>query len=267
MTQFKISMNRFSFSLAAFVLLLLIAACGGGNRKTPQDAAQGFLDAISAGDYDGAREYCTEGTKGNLTLLETFSGLGANPSQGKFEITREDVQGDYATVYYNKEGSEQFVRLHKEGDQWLVLANKGDMGMGKDKEKDSKPDLLKDMEEEAAEEPADLYKPERDGKNAEEIANEFLLAFSYNDLDKAKHFASKSTAEALSMQSGLDTDENGKKVSTEFKISKVDERGEYASVFYKNKGDLKAKELKLGKDKHGNWEVIMTKSDFSDWDK
>lgn len=263
---FIIIMRPYLFIFAGLLILFLIPlGCSDPQRKGPSETAQVFLDALSAGDYDRAKEVCTPGTKDNLDMFATFSSLGANPNQGAFEVKREEINGEYATVYYDKEEKEHFVRLHKEDGKWFVLANKADMNSG-DSDDDAKDtDEVKAGSDTEKEDPADTYKALRDGKSVKEIAEAFLKAYAYSDFEKAKQYASKESASALDMQSGLgNLSSDEKKLSTKFNIVRVEEDGDYASVYYKDPKVDGEKELKLGKDKHGNWQVIMTKSDFSE---
>jgi hypothetical protein len=247
------------------ILSLLPQACGNAKTKTPQTAAQAFLDAISSGDYEEAKDYCTAGTRGNLSMFESFSKFGANPASGNPKTTREEVNGEYATVYYEKDGEEHYVKLRKEGDEWLVLANKADL-TGGDKDKKSIFDMDSDNDsdtpakDEAKPDPADVYKAERDGKSAKEIAIAYLDAWYAHDYELAGHYASKSTVEAMNMRKGLDEDK--KEEPGLYKFLSIKEKEMTAEVTYFDHGADQEQTLKLVKDQHDNWEVAMEKTDF-----
>lgn len=256
------------------LLSLLPLACGDPATQNPTTAAQAFLDAISAGDYERAKDYCTEGTRNNLTMFEGFAKMGANPASGNTKTTREEINGEYATVYYDKDGEEHFIKLRKEGGDWLVLANKADLGGFDDKkEKNSLFDMDKGDKGEKGEkdddtpDPAELYRAERTGKSAKEIGIAFLDAWFARDYETAGHFASKSTLEAMRMKQGLDDEKNkDKKKAGHYKFMKAEEQEMTAEVTYFDHGDDQEHTLKLVRDQFDNWEVAMEKTDLPSTD-
>jgi hypothetical protein len=54
------------------------------------------------------------------------------------------------------------------------------------------------------------------------------------------------------------------KDSPEKTILRVKEDGDFAKAYYQEAGGKGEKVLKMGKDDHGNWEVIMTKSELNE---
>lgn len=259
------------------LLSLLPQACDNTNRKSPQAVAQAFLDAISAGDYDGAQNYCTESTRSNLALYESMSKFGANPASGDPKATREEVNGDYATVFYEKEGKEHFVKLRKEGGEWLVLANKADLGgFGGDDDKKSLFDLDSDSDKDAGSDvgsgtddspdPAELHRAEREGKSAKEIGIAFLDAWFARDYETAGHYASKSTMEAMKMKQGLNDEKKKAGKPGHYKFMDITEKEMTAELTYFDHSDDAEHTLKLVKDQYENWEVAMEKTDLPSTD-
>lgn len=269
---------------------LFLAACSGNPQKAgPKPTAEAFLMAMNNGDYDRAKEYCTPDSRDKLDWMSSFSKLGANPNAEPFKIVREELSGDYARVYYTQgDDKEKLLKLRNTTGKWEVIASKTDISEEESEGMESFGDMadesadnfnksmedfsksLEDLGEELEngfdmdedEDDEDLalkYKSLREGKSPAEIASGFLTALKYNDYDGAKKYASSRTADVLDMKSGLSDDKN----FGEFEIGKTVEEGEYATVHYTDE-EGKDKTVKLGVDKEGNWEVIMTKSDFND---
>jgi hypothetical protein len=259
-------MNKInSLLFSALLGLLVLAGCGNNPQKQgPTETAKAFLGALQAGDYDHAKDFCTEGTKGSLSMFETFSGFGANPFAEEFQIIREDISEDYARVFYTQgdEDKEKFVRLKKEGNTWEVIANKADFSPKSDDKDDEEDKLdLLDMDSGSKEEVKEAqhdnkYKSMREGKTPEQIADGFLTAMMFGDFEKAKKLASKDSDMAITMQKdkGIATMEG-------FEIARSKEKGDYATVYYVETGETAEKELNLKKDTNGNWVVMMSKGD------
>lgn len=268
--------------LLALVLagFIFFQGCGDNPQKEgPEATANAFLKAMQFGDYDKASSYCSESTAKNLGLMSTMSGFGANPMKEDFEITGSEVDGDYATVFYDQGGKQgKRVNLRNDNGKWVVLANKADFGTDSDnkqgnslfdseeeeEEEDESEDEPADLFSKKTEEsPADKYLEYRKGKSAEQVAKSFLKALQYGDYEQAKRYGSKSTNEMLEMQSSLsglgDKDKKG-----EMTVLRVKEDGDFAQAFYKEAGKKGEKILKLGKDDQGNWEVIMSKNEINE---
>ncbi|HHG83323.1 MAG TPA: hypothetical protein ENJ82_01130 [Bacteroidetes bacterium] len=252
-----------SSTILAF-LLILMSGCGDNpQKKGPQETAEAFLTALQDDEYDLAKTFCTKGSRKNLSMFETFSGMGANPFGGAFSITREVLDGDYAKVYYTADDDEKekFVRLRKDGNTWEVMASKADMSKSSDDDNgksnksfnfgSSDKNSLSDQEK-----LENKWQELRSGKSAQEIGEAFLDAIMFSDNDEAKKYASHSSQTALSMQS------LGSKSSlSDYKTIRMEEKGKYAKLIYKEKGEDEEKVLKLGKDGNGNWQVLMSKDD------
>jgi hypothetical protein len=240
-------------------IALLHLGCGGDpQKKGPQETAQAFLEALQYGDYDQAKEYCTESSRKNLAMFETFSGIGANPFAGEFEITREEISkdGSYAKVFYNQgDEGEKYVRLRNVDKHWEVMANKADFSRDKDDDEDDDNGLNLTGATSGADH-ARINRKLREGKSAREIADAFLSAIMFGDFDMAKNLASKASETALNMQS-MNDEQN----LEGYDIVRVNESGNYATVYYIEKGETEEKELKLGKDPEDNWQVLISKDD------
>lgn len=254
-----------SLLLTALIGLFVLAGCGDNPQKQgPTETAKAFLSALQAGDYDHAKEFCTEGTRGSLGMFETFSGFGANPFAEEFHITKEEISDEYARVFYTQgdEDKEKFVRLKKDGGRWEVIANKADFSPKSDDKDDDKDglDLLNmdsgSKEEEKEAKHDNKYKSLRDGKTPEQIADDFLTAMMFGDFEKAKKLASKDSDMAISMQK-----DKGVANMEGFEIVRSKEKGDYATVYYTEEGEKDEKEVNLKKDTNGNWVVIMSKGD------
>jgi ketosteroid isomerase-like protein len=258
---------RFNRTLILPMLLILmaLAACSGNPQKQgPKETAEAFLTALQFGDYDKAKTYCSEGTAKNLALMETMSGLGANPMKEKFTIKDVKEEGEYATVTYDQAAeTDKILQLRHDEGKWVVVMSKTDMGGPK--KSDDKPDNIFDADDKKDETPpADKYKSYREGKSAQEVAEAFVKALNYKDFDAAMRYGSKSTNDMLDYQKSMSALSDDKKDNPEKTILRVTEDGDFAQAFYKEAGKKGEKVLKLGKDDNGNWEVIMSKSEMDE---
>lgn len=256
-----------SLLFSALLGLLVLAGCGSNPQKQgPTETAKAFLGALQNGDYDHAKDFCTEGSRGSLAMFETFSGFGANPFAEEFYISREEISDEYARVFYTQgeEDKEKFVRLKKSGSRWEVIANKADFSPKDDDDDDSDLDDLLSIDSGSQEEVKEAkhdnkYKSLREGKTPEQIADGFLTSMMFGDFEKAKKLASKDSDMAISMQK-----DKGVANMDGFEIVRSKEKGEYATVYYIEDGEKDEKELSLKKDTNGNWVVIMSKGDDAD---
>lgn len=248
------------------LLFCLVASawlgCGDNpQKKGPKETAEAFLKALQFGDYDKAKTYCSEGTAQNLSMMESFAKLGANPMQEEFHIQSVEEDGNYATVKYDQgKETDKTLQLRKDDGKWVVVMSKTDFGT-KDSNADTDvPDDDKEEEDEVP--PAEKYKSYRDGKTAQEIAEAFMKALNYGDYDIAMRYGSKSTNDMLDYQKSMAELGNDKKKEAQKTVTRVEEDGEFAKAYYKEEGKKGEKVLKLAQDDNGNWEVIMTKSEM-----
>ena len=83
---------------------------------------------MSSQDFETAKKYGTEETSKLLDMMSGFKKMSAD-STGKdlkFEITREKIENENATVYYKEEGKEGELELPmvKTDGKWKVLLSK-----------------------------------------------------------------------------------------------------------------------------------------------
>lgn len=250
--------KRILIYLSPFLLLLLFfTGCGGPSAS---DTVEEFMTAMNYGDYERARELASPDSQTAIDWAESFSSMRDNEKYEEFYITREEINGSYGKVYYELEsdGEEHFLKVKEnaEGD-WVVLFSKADLGDGRNDESDGfNLDKLLDGEDLAdmADEHGALGDPE-------EVAEQFLMAMAYGDYEKAEKLASEESSAAIGMVKGSSPGGTG---SDDFDIVDIDRNGNYATVYYKEDGDPKKKEIKLRKQKSKKWVVIFSKSDYND---
>lgn len=114
-----------------FIFLLVLSACVISCRKSdsPKEVADSFLQAWSKADFEEAKEYGTEESKKLLDMMNSFKTMSEDSSfstEISYDITREKVEGDNATVYYKEEGSkgEQALNLIRVNGEWKVNMSK-----------------------------------------------------------------------------------------------------------------------------------------------
>jgi hypothetical protein len=261
--QSKFRLDRFLGFTA--VLALAIAACSNDPQKQgPRETADAFLKAMQYQDYEKAKEYCSGETAKNLDLVASMARLGGSKMGDDFTITDVKEDGDYASVFYDQ-GKEQgkVIQLRKDEGRWVVVMSKSEMGGTKDEEKEEV-DTDSGTEDGPKVSPAEQYKSYRDSKTAEEIAKAFMQALEFGDYDAAMRYGSEGTNEMLDYQKSMAALNDDKKEEAPKTILRVEEEGDFAKAYYKEKGKKDEKVLKLGKDANGNWEVIMTKAEMED---
>ena len=112
------------FFVAVFALVFF-AACSGG-AKTPKSIATDFLNSLSAGDFNKAKEMVTADAKESIESLEM---LAADKVKGKkYTVKEEKVEGEEATVTYTEEGveGEKSLKLKKVEGNWQVMFDKNE---------------------------------------------------------------------------------------------------------------------------------------------
>lgn len=129
----KNTLSLIAFSLIAF----FIVSCSGG--EGPEVAAKAYLDAINAQDFDKAKEFATEDSKGMIDFLKQISAMSGE----KKEATEKQVinglkckiEGDTTATctYLTAEKEEKTITLKKSSDKWLVFMPKENpMGGGEE---------------------------------------------------------------------------------------------------------------------------------------
>lgn len=115
-------------SLLKICSLLILALFSCTKADTPQAVADKFLKAMSVEDYETAKKYGTEETEKLLDMMSGISQMSVDSAKKelKFEISREQIDNDKATVYYKEVGKtgEQELPLVKQEGKWKVLLSK-----------------------------------------------------------------------------------------------------------------------------------------------
>lgn len=119
--------------LALSAVAAFMVACGGGS--TPEDVAKNFHEALTAQEWDKAKDLATESGKKNIDQAKEFSeSMGAlggeKPAKPEIEEVKCDTKENESTcTCKEKGGKETKYTLKKEGDKWLVDYSKlGNMG-------------------------------------------------------------------------------------------------------------------------------------------
>jgi hypothetical protein len=127
----KNTLSLIAFSLIAF----FIVSCSGG--EGPEVAAKAYLDAINAQEFDKAKEYATEESKGMIDFLKQISAMSGEKKEGAEKQIVKDlkckIEGDTTAVctYLTAEKEEKSINLKKTADKWLVsMPKENPMGGG-----------------------------------------------------------------------------------------------------------------------------------------
>ncbi|MEX1189328.1 MAG: hypothetical protein WED33_08720 [Bacteroidia bacterium] len=110
---------------AIAMIAVFIVACSGG--AGPEGAAKGYLDALKAKDFEKAKEFSTEDSKGMLDFMKQLSAMGGEKEGeeaaegGNYSDLKCTVEADTAAVCtYKTDEKEETLKLKKMGDKWLV---------------------------------------------------------------------------------------------------------------------------------------------------
>jgi ABC-type oligopeptide transport system substrate-binding subunit len=118
--------NKINFITLILSIAILFVACGGND--SPRSVGEKFLKAMSSQDFETAKKYGTEETEKLLDMMSGFTKMSNDSvaKEMKFEITREKVTGDNATVFYKEDGREGELQLPmvKVDGKWKVLLSK-----------------------------------------------------------------------------------------------------------------------------------------------
>lgn len=119
--------------LALSAVAAFMVACGGGS--TPEDVAKNFHVALTAQEWDNAKNLATEKGKEQVEaakgMAESMGALGGEkPAKPEIEEVKCDTKENTSEcTCKEKGGKETKYTLKKEGDKWLVDYNKlGNMG-------------------------------------------------------------------------------------------------------------------------------------------
>ncbi|MCB0820676.1 MAG: DUF4878 domain-containing protein [Bacteroidetes bacterium] len=121
--------------VAIALVAVFVVACAGS--EGPEPTAKAYLDAISAKDFDKAKEYSTEESKAMLDMLKQFASMGGEQEKSEAESYSDlkcTVSGDTTAVCtYKAADKEESLNLKKADGKWLVHQPKENpMGEGGD---------------------------------------------------------------------------------------------------------------------------------------
>lgn len=158
--------------LAALLVVfsLAVVSCESGESSegasTPAEAAEGFLEAMTTGDMDGAKTLATQASTQELDMMADMGESWEGATYELGEVTEEDGS---ATAAYTLDGENQSLNLVESDGEWKVdyeFMMPGEAPMedemmeemegemeeaGEEEEQDKEPSLDKsEMEEEKA---------------------------------------------------------------------------------------------------------------------
>ncbi|MDO4228307.1 MAG: DUF4878 domain-containing protein [Capnocytophaga sp.] len=90
------------------------------------------------------------------------------------------------------------------------------------------------------------------------VAEKFITAMENGDFEEAKKYADDSMGQLLGMLGGLEKDLQKEKEKKKITITRAEEDGDKAKVFYKVEGEEKEKDIDLKK-VDGKWKVTFNK--------
>ncbi len=111
------------FQFAAVALVAVMVSCSGGNG--PEGSAKGYLDALMAEDFEKAKEFSTEDTKGMLDFMKSLSSMGGEKKEATKKEYKDlkctvDAGDSTAVCNYKVEDKDEKINLKKTGDKWMV---------------------------------------------------------------------------------------------------------------------------------------------------
>jgi hypothetical protein len=111
------------FQFAAIALVAVMVSCSGGNG--PEGSAKGYLDALMAEDFEKAKEFSTEDTKGMLDFMKSLSSMGGEKKEATKKEYKDlkctvDAGDSTAVCNYKVEDKDEKINLKKAGDKWMV---------------------------------------------------------------------------------------------------------------------------------------------------
>jgi hypothetical protein len=111
------------FQFAAIALVAVMVSCSGGNG--PEGSAKGYLDALMAEDFEKAKEFSTEDTKGMLDFMKSLSSMGGEKKEATKKEYKDlkctvDAGDSTAVCSYKVEDKDEKINMKKTGDKWMV---------------------------------------------------------------------------------------------------------------------------------------------------
>jgi len=112
---------KIKFLILSIASCLVIASCGKKVENTPEGVTTAFVEALSAKDFDGAKEYCTKTSGAVIDGMKSFAAMAPETKLAKTEVKCE-TNGDKATCKFCcAEGKEEETyNLVKEDGNWKV---------------------------------------------------------------------------------------------------------------------------------------------------
>lgn len=230
--------------------IIFFASCHNHSDLSARETAEKFMTAVQFGDFKEARLYASDET---AELLKFQNPAMKRPFQDGFEVIREEVDGDYAKVFYTEEGEEdeKFIRMKKSGKGWLVIMSKSELRPGNIF--DELNDGLKDSNDDWDEDSGGLRSISDEAKDeAKEIANSFLSALEAGDVKGAMEHADMGSDEWLFIHG--DSEEYTSRWAQGISVTGHLFMGSRAKILYKIGEEEPTYELKLV-DKSGIWFV------------
>jgi hypothetical protein len=122
-TQYKTNPMKNTLKLMAIALVaVFIVSCGGS--EGPETTAKAYLDAITAKDFEKAKEFSTEESKAMLDMLKQFASMGGEQEKSEaatYSDLKCTVSGDTTAVCtYKSAEKEESINLKKVDAKWLV---------------------------------------------------------------------------------------------------------------------------------------------------
>lgn len=119
-------MHHFKTILTLFLVSIFALTSCDMLDPGPEPNAQIFLQAMKFGDIEKAKSVTTEETHNALIMAVEVMPVNRYRDQ-EFTITKIEREGDYATVYYQVEGTDKTRELNMKKDPkkgWLVIFDK-----------------------------------------------------------------------------------------------------------------------------------------------
>jgi len=119
----KNTLNLIAFSLITF----LFVSCSQG--EGPEVVAKAFIDAISAEDFDKAKEFATDESKEYIDFFKLLNGMKGMNKEDAGKLVVKDlkckIEGDTTAVCNFLRGEkEEGLHLKKTAGKWLVSMQK-----------------------------------------------------------------------------------------------------------------------------------------------
>lgn len=124
------------FVFCSLGMVLFSVGCGTKkvNFNNPESVAKAYAEAVNKLDFEGAKQYCTEGTAGMMDMFKSLLDvMGAEEKKKMEEETKKytvkkiscaAIEGNKQECHYccNAEGQDEEspVILVRQGDKWLV---------------------------------------------------------------------------------------------------------------------------------------------------